>query len=210
MKLAEEIRVRIRNILSSGGHTARYLVLALVYLRGRPYAAAERRVHERNAPGTAYILEGLWLLFGDAAEKLTDRLGVPYYDESRVAAWMAPVNTAPLPPAPPKKPPVPKLFLIADATLPPGLRAAQLFHAGRLFAAEHAAIEEAWYRGSNTIVLLEAPSKEELISLQARLAAKAVPTSLFHEPDLAGAPTALAAGPAGAAFVRHLPAALKT
>lgn len=100
-----------------------------------------------------------------------------------------------------------KLYVIVRSDLAPGLQLAQACHALRLFAADHPEVDKAWYEGSSNLVVLQAPSEEELLALAAR--AGEVPTSVFREPDLGDEVTAIALGPTGAGLVSQLPLALR-
>jgi len=101
-----------------------------------------------------------------------------------------------------------KLYLVTRSDLPPGARAAQLCHALRAYQHEHPVEERAWFEQSNTLVLLETSSETELLRLVHRARENHVSVSLFYEPDLGNAATALALGPEGRRFVRQLPLAL--
>jgi len=98
-----------------------------------------------------------------------------------------------------------KLYLIGRSDLPPGLRAAQVCHAMRLFADEHSEEESHWYETSNTIVLLETADENSLSSLASLATARRVPYSLFREPDRNDEATAIALGPKGHSLCRNLP-----
>lgn len=102
-----------------------------------------------------------------------------------------------------------KLYLVVRRDLPePGFRAAQLCHAQRQFTAEHPDVDSLWFTESNTLALLEVPGETELLRLVTRARENGIPCSLFREPDLSGAATALALGPSGKRLVRRLPLAL--
>lgn len=101
-----------------------------------------------------------------------------------------------------------KLFLVGRSDLSaPGFRAAQICHALRQFGDEHPAVDKLWFETSNTLVLLEVPDEQALLSLADEAKANGLPTSLFREPDIGYAPTALALGPGARHLVRHLPLA---
>lgn len=97
-----------------------------------------------------------------------------------------------------------KLYLVTRSDLAPGVRASQLVHAQRQFAAEHPEKDLRWFHASNTVVLLEVPTEHDLARLerQARIAGTSV--AVFREPDLQGALTSLALGPEGKRHVRAL------
>lgn len=102
-----------------------------------------------------------------------------------------------------------KLYLVGRRDLgKPGLLAAQLCHAMRQFSEEHPDVDKTWFECSNTLVLLEVSGERELVDLADSARAHGAPVSVFYEPDLDNAPTALAIGPEGRTLVRHLPLAL--
>lgn len=98
-----------------------------------------------------------------------------------------------------------RLYVVGRTDLPPGLRAAQLVHAARVFAAEHTELERDWYETSNNLVLLEVPDEQALHELARK--ADGVPVSLNREPDLGDQVTAIALGHGAKRLVRHLPCA---
>lgn len=100
-----------------------------------------------------------------------------------------------------------KLYLVTRTDLPPGVRASQLVHAQRQFAAEHPDEDLRWFRGSNTIVLLEVPTEDHLAQLERRARIAGTSVSVFREPDLGDQLTSLALGPSGKRHVRALPKA---
>lgn len=102
-----------------------------------------------------------------------------------------------------------KLYVIGRADLPAGLRAAQMFHAARLYASEFPYVESEWYRRSNTIVLLEVPDRQALEQLweKSRTANTGV---AFREPDfLDDGITALCLGPDASKLVSSIPLAFR-
>lgn len=103
-----------------------------------------------------------------------------------------------------------KLYLVTRRDLPPGARAAQLCHALRAFVEAHPAVDSVWYAESNTLVLLEVADEDALMRLAWEATMGGVPWSLFREPDLGDAATAIAIGPTGQTLVRKLPLALST
>lgn len=96
-----------------------------------------------------------------------------------------------------------KLYLVVRGDLRPGMRTAQLCHAHRAFLNEHPDVEREWFERSNTIVCLQA-DEESLEGLANRVERAGVPHAAFREPDLDGALTAIAVGPAGKPLCRHL------
>ena len=101
-----------------------------------------------------------------------------------------------------------KLYLVVRSDLSAGARAAQLCHALRAFSEEHPEADREWYACSNTLVLLEIVNEAALLLLHAAARERDIPVSLFREPDLQNAATALALDPSGRTMVRHLPLAL--
>lgn len=100
-----------------------------------------------------------------------------------------------------------KLYIVVRADLYRGMKLPQACHAMRAFADEHPELELAWFRSSNTIVVLEVPDQVALEALQRRSVAKGLRTSVFREPDLGGAATALALEPAASSMLSSLPLA---
>ena len=97
-----------------------------------------------------------------------------------------------------------KLFLVVRRDLPPGLQVAQLCHAMRAFADEHGEVERQWFERSNTLVCLSVRDREALEALAREARSWGIEASLFCEPDLDGALTALAIGPRGKRLCRKL------
>jgi peptidyl-tRNA hydrolase len=100
-----------------------------------------------------------------------------------------------------------KLYLVTRKDLAPGARASQLVHAMRQFTEEHPGVDREWFTRSNTVVLLEVPTEQVLEKLEQKARIADVPVSIFREPDLDNALTALTLGPSGAKLVRNLPLA---
>ncbi len=98
-----------------------------------------------------------------------------------------------------------KLYLVGRGDLSVGPRAAQVCHAFRSFVDEHPAVDRKWFEESNTLVLLQVDTEKDLQQLKQKAVSATVEVSAFHEPDLGGALTALAIGPAGKRLVRGLP-----
>lgn len=103
-----------------------------------------------------------------------------------------------------------KLYLVTRSDLPPGVRASQLVHAQRQFAAEHPEDDLRWFRTSNTVVLLEVPTERELARLEERARVAGTSVAVFREPDLGHQLTSLALGPDGKRHVRSLPKAFSS
>jgi hypothetical protein len=87
-----------------------------------------------------------------------------------------------------------RVFLVVSEALDAGRRAAQAVHAALAFAAEHPAIERAWRARSNTVVVLAAP-QVVVAGLADEARSLGAACSVFHEPDLGGALTAVALAP---------------
>ena len=102
-----------------------------------------------------------------------------------------------------------KMYVVVRADLSPGLQVAQSCHALRLFVDEHPEVDQAWYRSSNNLVVLQSSSKEELAKLAYELTKAGVEVSLFREPDLGDELTAVAVSPTGAKYLSNLPLALR-
>jgi peptidyl-tRNA hydrolase len=102
-----------------------------------------------------------------------------------------------------------KLYVIVRNDIRPGLQIAQSCHALRLFSAEHPEVDQAWYTGSNNLVVLQVANKEALVKLAYDLTCKGANVSIFREPDLHDEPTALAVGPLGEKHLSTLPLALR-
>lgn len=96
-----------------------------------------------------------------------------------------------------------KLYLIVDATLSSGLKAAQAVHAFHAFVRKHPTQVAAWEPENNVVVL----QSTTLADLARRLEREGLAFSVFHEPDLKGQLTALCVEPRGKRCVRTLPLA---
>jgi hypothetical protein len=96
-----------------------------------------------------------------------------------------------------------KLYAIVRASLEAGSKACQAAHALREYAEAYPFVEAAWWRASNTLVLLET---EDLEALELAARAADVTCVRFVEPDWApeGTLTALVLGPDGKRLVRGL------
>jgi hypothetical protein len=96
-----------------------------------------------------------------------------------------------------------KLYAVVRADLDPGSKACQAAHALRQYAEAYPFVEAAWWRASNTLVMLET---DQLEALEAGAHAAGVSCTRFVEPDWApeGTLTALVLGPDGKRLVRGL------
>lgn len=102
-----------------------------------------------------------------------------------------------------------KLFIIGRRDLPPGLRAAQMFHALTSFILGKPKETGEWFAKSNNLVLLEVQNKNTLKNLLAHLISKKIPVTSFCEPDLNNELTAIAVGPEGQRTLSSIPLAFK-
>ena len=92
-----------------------------------------------------------------------------------------------------------RLYVVTRSDIPSlGLRASQLYHAGRQFADKYPEIEREWFTSSNTLSLLEVENVEKLMSLLETAALRGIKFSTFNEPDMNGALTAVAFEPSRA------------
>lgn len=101
-----------------------------------------------------------------------------------------------------------RIYIIVRSDLAPGLQIAQAGHALRSFAAAHPELDRSWYAGGNNLVVLAVPDEPALAQLLAQLQAQCA-VAAFHEPDLGGQLTAIAAGGEAKRYLRHLPLALR-
>ena len=99
-----------------------------------------------------------------------------------------------------------KLYAVVRSDLSPGAKACQAAHALRSFAAAYPALEAAWWRDSNTLVLLETGDLERL---EQRARDRDITCVRFVEPDWApdGTLTALCLGQDARKLVSGLPLA---
>lgn len=96
-----------------------------------------------------------------------------------------------------------KLYVIVLATLSAGLKAAQACHALHAFTQTHPEATRAWEPDNNIVVLMA----DDVTGLAAMLDAQDIPLARFHEPDLAGALTAICCTSEAKRWVRGLPLA---
>lgn len=76
--------------------------------------------------------------------------------------------------------------------LPQGARVAQSVHAAVEMAVEHPREFRAWWKSSNTVVVLLTKDEERLTSIFDDAIEKNMTTVLFSEPDMGNRPTAMA------------------
>jgi len=72
-------------------------------------------------------------------------------------------------------------------------------HAAFLFAQQHPELVGPWQRDSQYLVIVALPDEIQLIALASRALEQGIAVSTWHEPDLAGATTAVALQPGGVA-----------
>lgn len=106
---------------------------------------------------------------------------------------------------------VDKLRLVTRSDLTPAQQAVQAAHALRQFTADYPRDDAKWFDSSNTLALLAAEDELALNRVADHAAWLGAPVARFHEPDLAGALTAVAIGPSAAASkaTKRLPRALE-
>lgn len=92
-----------------------------------------------------------------------------------------------------------RLYIAVRGDLPVGLAAAQAVHAAFAFATRHPSITGPWQRESQYLVVVAVPDEIALIALASRALASNLEVETWHEPDLAGAATAVAIEPGSAA-----------
>lgn len=96
-----------------------------------------------------------------------------------------------------------KLYVIVEAALTAGAKAAQAIHAFRAFIDAYPDIEQRWFLESNRIVVLQTV---DVPTLADKLAARGLNIAQFTDEDL-GRLTAIAAEPAAARYLSSLPLA---
>lgn len=101
-----------------------------------------------------------------------------------------------------------KLYVVTRRDLPPGPQAVQSCHAAIQFAAEHAEIWARWYEQSNTLALLSVSDEKALLKLAQKAEMHGLKVSLFREPDLQDAVTAIALEPQAGRLCKHMPLTL--
>lgn len=104
-----------------------------------------------------------------------------------------------------------KLRLVTRSDLTPAQQAVQAAHALRQFTADYPQADAKWFASSNTLALLAAEDELALRQVADHAAWLGAPVARFHEPDLAGALTAIAIGPSAVASkaTKRLPSALE-
>lgn len=94
-----------------------------------------------------------------------------------------------------------KLYVIVEAALSAGAKAAQAIHAFRAFVEAHPEIEQRWFLESNRIVVLQTV---DVPTLAEKLSALGLNIARFTDEDLARL-TAIAAEPAAERYLSSLP-----
>jgi peptidyl-tRNA hydrolase len=92
-----------------------------------------------------------------------------------------------------------RLYLAVRGDLSPGLAAAQAVHAAFQFATEYPSITGPWLQNSQYLVIVSVPDEAALIGLTTRALEQDLACSLWAEPDMRGAKTALAIQPGAVA-----------
>lgn len=176
-------------------------MLATCFLHGTPYAKAEQLVATGHEPSPRHVEAGLELL-GYGGQ----------FDRDVVAAWLGPVNVREAKPRTRRPRPVraERLYVVVRRDLAPGHQMVQAIHAAQTFAVEHAEEHLAWFKSSNTLAVLTVSGLAELRRLHGRAVTAGLACSLFTEPDMGDAPTALVLPPAGRQLCKRLPLALAT
>jgi hypothetical protein len=92
-----------------------------------------------------------------------------------------------------------------------GYQAVQSIHAMRQFTAEHPDIDNEWFLTSNYLGLLAAKDESELLEIVRKAALEDIRYSIFREPDVDNAITAIALEPGEKSkrLCSRLPLALK-
>jgi peptidyl-tRNA hydrolase len=88
-----------------------------------------------------------------------------------------------------------KVYLVTRADLMPGQQAVQAAHALTEFIFQHPTKAERWKQESNTLVMLAAPDERSLNDVIERATRHDIHLSVFYEPDLHDALTAVALEP---------------
>jgi peptidyl-tRNA hydrolase len=103
-----------------------------------------------------------------------------------------------------------KLFLVTRADLRPGQQAVQAAHAAHQFCVDFPTEFAAWFERSNTLAMLTVPDEQALRQLADLADDWDLKLSMFREPDLGNALTALALEPGSGTrrLCRNLPLAL--
>jgi peptidyl-tRNA hydrolase len=88
-----------------------------------------------------------------------------------------------------------RLYIAVRADLPAGLQVAQAAHAAFTFAHDHPALTAAWHEHSQYLVIVAVPDEAALRALADKGVARDIPATVWTEPDLDDAVTAVAFAP---------------
>jgi len=93
-----------------------------------------------------------------------------------------------------------KVFLVTRADLNPGQQAVQAAHALTEFIFQHPLEAHRWKQESNTLVMLVVPDEGKLRLMVEKALQRGIHHSIFQEPDLENALTAIAFAPGDLSF----------
>ena len=104
-----------------------------------------------------------------------------------------------------------KLYVLVRGDLTPGQQATQAAHAAFRFAYRHPLATADWLEGSEYLILLQVPDEMSLVRYAHRAILAGIETHVQCEPDMGGAPTAVAIAPSDftSRMCAQLPLALK-
>lgn len=88
-----------------------------------------------------------------------------------------------------------KLYLVTRRDIPAGYQAVQSCHATRQFTADYPELDGEWFEKSNYMCLLSVENERELMRLLVLAHDHGLRSSVFREPDVGGAITAIALEP---------------
>ena len=88
-----------------------------------------------------------------------------------------------------------KLYIITRKDLSPGYQGVQSQHAAFEFAIQHPEITREWHAVSNYLCFLSVVNEDELYSLISQAKDQGIRLSVFREPDIDNAITAIALEP---------------
>lgn len=91
-----------------------------------------------------------------------------------------------------------KLYIVTRKDLSPGYQAVQSCHALRQFTEEHPEIDKAWFDKSNYLALLSVDNEQDLLNLIEQAENLNIKFSIFREPDIDNAITAITLAPCDA------------
>lgn len=104
-----------------------------------------------------------------------------------------------------------KLFIITRQDISPGYQAVQSVHGMRQWVEEHPEEDDRWFKESNYIALLSVPTENDLVEMIKKASSQGVKFSVFQEPDIDNAITAIVLEPGKKSkkLCRGLPLALE-